>query len=265
MEKIAVAVLGVAAFVVAAYLVLARRQLSADAPRSRLGARFALLVSTFVALLGGARPAGGGPSGRGGKAPAAKQELSARTEWVQIRASWHGVPKLKQPGYDALQKVIADKRAECNKLLDKLVRAKLVERTAADVLVAIYADRIYHYLRQTAATCYDPTELGARVMTTRSSLDKRLTLLQKHRGKLKPAVAAKLERALKKEMELVLRVNALWEKQKDGNWAAHRKEEQQILALFAKRSSYSSVEIKDSIQIRPGVEGAMRLVRLLYQ
>lgn len=265
MEKTAVAVLGAAAFVVALYLVLARRPLSAGQPRSRLGARFALLVSTFVALLGGVRPASGGPSGKGAKAPAAKQELAARPEWKQIRASWHGVPQLKQPGYDAMQKVIAAKRAECDKLLAKLVRAKLVQRAAADVLVAIYADRIYHHLRQTAATCYDPTELGARVMSTRSSLDKRLALLQKHRGKLKPDVAAKLERALKKEMELVLRVNALWEKQKGGNWAAHRKEEQQILALFAKQSSYSSVEIKDSIQIRPGVEGAMRLVRLLYE
>lgn len=251
MSKIIAGLITGLAFLVALYLVLRGRP-APRAARTGPGARFALLVGSFVLLLGG-------------RGRADDKALTARAEWKAVRESWHGVPKIEQAGYDDIQKVVAARRAANRAQLDRLVKARLVERDAAEVLDAIYGDRIYHHLRQRAATCYDPTQLGERVQTTRTQLESRLGLLQKHRGKLDPKVAAKVERALQKKMELLLEVDALWRKQRGGNWKAHRAEEARILSLFVKQADHSKAEITDSIKIRPGVAGAMRLIRLMYR
>jgi hypothetical protein len=266
MSKLAFALLAVAALVIALVLLALGRPAPSGRAHGPLAARLALLVSAAMAFLGG------GGERRAHAAPAAPvqydlSKLETRAEWKSMRAAWLAVPQLPQAGYDAMSKVIAEKRAASEKLLHKLVEARLMSRESARVLCDVYADRIYHKLRRTAATCYDPTQLGEKIEQTREQLEKQLALLAgfAKKGALKPEVVQKVARTAKKQMEMVLRVAALWEKQRTTkNAGALRTEEQAILALFVKQG-YGDAEIKDSIPIRPGVEEAMRLVQQIYR
>ena len=258
MGKIVATVIAAAALLAAIYLVLRRR----PAPRGL--SRFAVLISSFVALLGGGQQALAKPAGKVDRTAVGGGEASlvAHPLWKAVCDSWHGVTQIKQTDHDGLKREVATRRADNGARLDRLVKAGLVDRDAADVLNAIYADRIYHHLRQRTATCYDPTQLGAQVQTTRTQLEQRLALLRKHHGKLAAATAAKVAHTLQKEMEVLLQVETLWNKQQRGK--PDLKEEQRILALFT-GPSYAKAQIKDGIKIRPGVAGAMQLMRLIYR
>lgn len=272
MTKLAGLLIAVAAFAVALYLVARRR----GAPRSR--GRFALLVAGFVALLGGCRsqetPTSAPKSApkstpRAEAQPVAPAEpVAARAALAAIRARWLGVPKLEQANYDQIKQVVAARQAECAKELSGLVKAKTISARGAEAFTTIYGDRVFHQLRQRSASCYDPTTLGLKVQMTRSALEKRLKLLTGLRaaGALKPAVQQKVERGLKRQMELLLRAKALWDKQavaKKPDWDKLRAEEQAILALYAGQQE-SDVAIKDTIKVRPGLEEAVGLIARLY-
>jgi hypothetical protein len=271
MQKIVIALVAIAALLVAVILLLLRRPAPRTEGRGRLGARFALVVSGLMALLGGSREARAEkPAPTAGDRASSEAALEKRAEWRSLRARFKAVATLARVDHDGLEKTVAAGRAESRKLLQPLVAAKLVSRDAAEVLTELHADRVYHALRKTAATCYRPPQLGAKVQTTRDAREKQLALLASlaAKGTIKPELAAKVRRTVEKQVEVLLRVSALWEKQKhqkSPNWAAIRKEEDAILALFARRKGYGSAEIKDGIKLRPGLEDAMRLCQLLLR
>jgi hypothetical protein len=275
----------IAAFVVALLLVLSRRtRIARLSPAGRPASRFALLVTSFVALLTGAqRPALGDKPKTGATPPQSTEaertreekaladlskKLRPRAEWRKIKEAWLAVLKLSG-NYDGMGKIIAEKKEACRKLLEPLVAAKIVSRDGASTFNAVYADRLFHQLRaHSGATCYDPTDLGWKQQILREDLEKRLVLLQglRAKGTLKGEVLQKLEWTLKKQMEVVLRLEALWAKQpKDGKWDKFRKAEDEIRALLGKHDYKAhTLEIKDTLQVRAGIEEALRIIRLIY-
>lgn len=193
------------------------------------------------------------------------EQLRSLKEWSQIKSNWQSVSKIERTGMDSIEKVINEKKKENWALLSKLVSAGLLTSEGAKVFNDIYADRIYHRLRPMTATCYDPTMLGMRQQQTRSDLEDRLNALSDIYKKrdVKEEVLRQAERNLLKDMEIVLLVNELWEKQKGGNWDKYRDEEQEILSYFASED-YSKVDIKDNIIIRKGADEAIEIIQLLY-
>jgi hypothetical protein len=284
-------VLATAALVVAAYLVLARRPLPRGAGRGPVGARFVALVAACVALLGGervgeAKPASQPAASRPASQPATalsrhERRLLARAEWRQVRDNWQGVTTLPGLRGQEIAAVVAARRSDNQKLLKRLVAARLVSAAAASALNDIYADRVFHYLRRESnVSCYLPGRLGGRQRWTRDAIEGRLALLAGYVSKgivRGPSIDA-LERQLKQQLEIVLRISDAWERQsrlRDQGFAAHRKEEAEILDLLVRDSREAEIrgyqernsrepEIKDEVKLRPGLEEAMRLIRLMY-
>jgi hypothetical protein len=286
MEKLAVLLAAAAAIVVALYLILARRPMPTGRRGGRLGARFALMVTGFVWLLGGCRapaekPPPSGPRGNAGSPRPASgmatskasnpskaskaSRLSARAEWKQLQKAWLGVPNLKITMPSSLKPVIANLRAASQTLTDGLVKDGLLDKDGAQVFNDIYADRVYHQLRPLTASCYDPTALGSQIQLTRTVLEKRLKLISgfARAGKVKPAVAQKVEASVARALEILLLVKTHWDKVGKGNRKAYQAEERRILSLFA-GLAIKTPRIKGTVKIRPGVPKAMQIIKRIY-
>ncbi len=290
MEKLAGLLAAAAAIAVALYLILARRPLPTGQRGGRLGARFALMVTGFVWLLGGCRaPAekppprdprgspkgsgqkGPGPKGSGPKGamvsprPSKASRLEARTEWQQLQKAWLAVGSLKVTRTSSLKPAIASLRAANQKLTDRLVKDGLMDKDGAQVFNDIYADRVFHQLRPLTSSCYDPTALGSQIQMTRTGLEKRLTLIAgfARAGKVKPAVAQKVESSVARSLEILLLVNVHWKKGWKGNRKAYQAEESRIMALFVGLSP-NPPRIKDTLKLRPGIPKAMKIIKRIY-
>ncbi len=292
MEKLAGLLAAAAAIAVALYLILARRPLPTGQRGGRLGARFALMVTGFVWLLGGCRAPAEKPPPRkprdsqkapgqkapGQKAPGQKgavvrprpskaSRLEARTEWQQLQKAWLAVPslKIKITRTSSLKPAIASLRAANQKLTCRLVKDGLMDSDGAQVFNDIYADRVFHQLRPLTSSCYDPTTLGHQIQMTRTGLEKRLTLIAgfARAGKVKPAVAQKVESSVARTLEILLLVNAHWKKGWKGNRKAYQAEESRIMALFVGLSP-KPPRIKDTLKLRPGIPKAMKIIKRIY-
>lgn len=193
-------------------------------------------------------------------------QLKSFKEWSQIKSNWQSFSKIEWTGMDTMEKVIDENKKENWMLLSKLVSAGLLTSEGAKVFNDIYADRIYHHLRPIVATCYEPSMLAIRQRQTRDDLENRLNVLSDiyKKGAVKEEVLRQAERNLLKDMEIILLVNELWEKQrKKGDWDKYR-EEEEILSYFASGDYYTKVGIKDDVRIREGVEEALEIIQLIY-
>jgi len=193
-------------------------------------------------------------------------QLKHYKEWQQIKSNWQNVSEIKSVGYDAMEKMINKKKKETKALLNKLVSLKIFTNAAATVFNDIYGDRIYHHLRPMAATCYEPTVLGWRQQQTRNDIENQLRELEEiaKKGTMKKTVLEQARQNLKKSLEIVLLVNELWEKQKNGDWEKYADEEKEILSFFT-ADNYNKADINDEIKIREGVEEAMGIIQLIYK
>lgn len=256
------------AFVTALVLVIMRRRVPERRPGSLLAARYWVLVTLFVSLLGG----GSGRAAAASEAPARlstadRARLSDRTEWKQIRKDWLAVESLSGFGWDKMKAQVELARTGCAKQMASLVTDGLADEGAAEVFCRILADRVHHKLRATAATCYDPTMLGAKVQSHRDDFEKRLKTLAKLAvgQKLNPKVIEKVRQTIARQMEFSLRVADHWKKMpKDGPWDEYRKQEQALMAWFAK-DDYQTIELKADLPVRPAVTRALELVQLIYR
>ncbi len=255
-----------AAFLTALVLLVLHRRVPARRPGSLLTARYWVLVTLFVSLLGGgaASPAVAAPAPM---SEAASAKLSDRAEWKQIRKDWLAVESLSGFGWDKMKAQVELARTSCAKQMATLVSDGLVDGGAAEVFCRIQADRVYHKLRATAATCYDPTMLGAKVQAHRDDFEQRLKSLAKLASgqKLKPAVIEKIRQTIARQMEFSLRVDDHWKKMPtDGPWDEYRKQEKALMAWFAK-DDYQTIELKADLPVRPAVTRALELVQLIYR
>ena len=283
MPRLAGLALLAAALLAALLLVLVRGRRAAPVLGS---GRFAVLVAGFVTLLSchhASQPVAGGaldgsktaPVDSGAAAPisapiaaataTASDPLHAHPAFARARDAWLAIPDLPSTGYDEMDKTIATRRAANRVALDELVAAKLVSPAAADVLDGVYAGRLFNFLRARAATCYDPTQLGMDEQLARGDIEDRLTVLAEveRKGGLDPAVAAKARLALERELEITLRISELWKATAGGDYAAHRAEEEALVALFTSKDG-GAIEVSDKVVLRPGIEEAMRVIQAFY-
>ena len=267
MTKIVGLLITVAAFATALFLLVLRRRVPARRPGSLISARFWVMVTLFIGLLGTAPDAGAAtPRAAAPAASAAQAKLDARAEWQAIKKDWLAVESLEGFGWDAMKAKVEASRQTCGQRMAALVSAGLVDEDAAAVFCRIQADRVYHKLRAMAATCYDPTMLGAKVQAHRDDFEKRLMALAKAAAgaKLKPAVVEKARQTIARQMEFTLRVDDHWKAMpKNGPWDEYRKQEQALMAWFAK-DDYRTIELKADLPVRPAVAQAMALVQQIY-
>jgi hypothetical protein len=276
MTKLTAAMVTAAAFLVALWLVLTRPRGQAlrsrdQRPRTRLGATFAVLVTLFVGVLGGL-PGQPGAARAASPAPTSPDPaaLGARPEWRAVRDLWQAVDTLERVDYDDLQKSMDAARARCLAAFAPLVKDRLTTGEGAAAFCDVLADRTYHKLRMTAATCYDPTMLGAKLQSTRAAYETRLRALAEasRKGALRPDVVEKSRQAMLKEMEMVARIRELFARSPRGEdpagWEAFRKAEQELLGYF-KGKDWGAVDIDDRLPVRPAYEEAVRLVQLAVQ
>lgn len=268
MSKFIGLIITAAAFIVAVVLVLRRRKLEACRPGSHLAARFWVLVTLFVGLLGGVP----GAHASADKTPSStaaidRSALAARPEWQKIKKDWLAVEALSGFGWDDMTGRVDVSKKTCGQSIQALVSAGLVDKDAAEVFCRIQADRVYHKLRLTAATCYDPTMLGAKVQSHREDFENRLKALAKTASgaTLQPAVIEKIRQTIARQMEFSLRVDDHWKAMpKNGPWDDYRKQEQALMAWFAK-DDYKTIDLKADLPVRPAVAQALELVQLIYR
>lgn len=267
MGKLIGLVITATAFVAALCLVLLRRRVPERRPRSLLTARYWVLVTLFVSLLGGGATSPAAAAAPAPMSEAIRAKLSDRAEWIQIRKDWLAVESLSGFGWDKMKEQVELARKGCAKQMATLISDGLVDEGAAEVFCRILAGRVYHKLRATAATCYDPTMLGAKVQAHRDDFEKRLKALAKLASdhKLKPAVIEKIRQTIARQMEFSLRVDDHWKKMpKDGPWDEYRKQEEALMAWFAK-DDYKTTQLKEDLPVRPTVAWALELVQLIYR
>ena len=202
MSKIVLAVLTVAAFLYAAWLVLFRRQLPDPKQTTGLKRRFILATLLFVGLFGiipasaakkkPPRPTCYKPASMRVVQPGACQQLA-----ITLKAVWRTLdPARAQEFRDKLQKAAGD---------------KVIRKKTADMLAIAYADVAYHKKRTRGKgrkmTCYDMTMEMSASTKPRENILKQIELLQKARksGSISEKSSKRAMTALSREIEMLYR------------------------------------------------------------
>lgn len=267
MTKLIGLIVTIAAFLLALWIVALRKRLPHPKPKGIVGARFWVLVTLFATMLGGGPAQSGSETNqRIGFSTNVRAKIASMPGFKEIKKDWLAVEKLEGFDWNKMNQATEETKQKCAKGLKDVIRIGFISQAGADAFCLVAADRVYHKLRKTAASCYDPTMLGAKIQMLRDDFEARLKALAKASSKLKPFVVEKIRWTIVRQMEVNLRAKAHWESQpKDGNWEAFRAREQAIMALFTKPNDYEAVEIMDTIKTRHGVREAINLVALIYE
>jgi hypothetical protein len=201
MSKILLAILTVAAFVYAGWLVFLRHPLPDLRQATGLRRRFRLATLLFAGLLGshGCQyaplcylPAEPPPA----TAPAAPRNLSQT-----LKAAWRTLDPKQSDHF--------------RKKLESAVDEGLVPQRTADMLAVAYNELSFHKQRtrsrEPQPTCYDATILGGTMMTSRENALKQIELLEKAHasGAIDDQTARKAREALARELEMLFQAENL--------------------------------------------------------
>lgn len=194
------------------------------------------------------------------------EQLKSFKEWSEIKLNWQDVSTMEGVRYDDISKTIEEKKKANWTLLSKLVSAGIFSQNGAEVFNAIYADRIYHRLRPMAATCYEPTILGAKQSSVRNDIENRLKELDRiaKEGKVNTEVIDQAKRNLEKDMEIILLINDLWDTGKSANRGDKYQEEEKKLLSYFVDEGWGKAEIKDNLNVRESIKETMEIIQLLY-
>jgi len=240
MSKITIAVLTLAAFLYAAWLVFLRKPLPDPVNATGLRKRFLLAVLLFAGLLGASAARGDGPSPSSlscydVRIPAATPVRMTRAEAVvTLQAVWRTLDR--------------DKGKEFRAKLDVAVKQGGVPRNAAAMLQVAFDELAFHQWRTVGEgagpTCYKPTILGGTLYTSRKNALQQLRLLDEARknGTVDEETANKARAALAKEIEMLNRAK--------GSGGPQSVEEQNLLAKqYAEGEIVPSDEAKEAAGI----------------
>jgi len=199
MSKITVAVLTLAAFLYAAWLVFLRKPLPDPVKATGLRKRFLLAVLLFAGLLGASATADDG------KAPqitcysvVAVDPTPVKMTKEEAMATLKGVWKTLDPG----------KGEEFRRKLDAAVEHGSIQQKVAAMLEVAFRDLSFHRARTRGdglhTTCYDMSILGGTLMASRENAYKQLELLDKARkkGAIDEETAARARETLASEIEM---------------------------------------------------------------
>jgi hypothetical protein len=215
MSKTTIAILTLAAFLYAAWLVLLRRPLPDPVKTTGLRKRFLLAVLLFAGLLGT------GGVGRGAKGPDVtcyfagppkeEREEALRLSRDQAIATLKGV-------WRALDE---ENGEEFRAKLEAAAQRGAIRQKVATMLAVTYEDLAFHKFmtrsKGPVPTCYEPTMLGGIQYTSRENAMKQLELLEEARkkGAIDEETAKKARAALAKEIEMLHRSDEL---ERSGKW-----------------------------------------------
>ena len=191
------------------------------------------------------------------------QQLKQFKEWEKIRSNWFSIATMKSKDINKMATFFQEKQKENRELFAKLVSAGLFTEEGIRVFNDIYRDRVFHYVRPMMATCYKPSLLGGRQMQSIGDLEERLKVLSEiyKKGTVKEDVLKQAEKNLLKDMEFIIIIDELGEKQSKAgdNWNKYSKVEKKILSYDTDINA-----IKDTIKIRDGVKEAMEIIEMIY-
>ena len=185
-------------------------------------------------------------------------------EWEKIKSNWFSISTIESKDINNMTTFFNEKQKENGELLAKLVSAGLFTEEGIRVFNDIYRDRIFHYVRpKKMATCYMPSLLGGRQMHAIGDLEERLKVLSEiyKKGTVKEDVLKQAEKNLLKDMEFIIIIDELGEKQSKAgnNWNKYSKVEKKILSYDTDINL-----IKDTIKIRDGVKEATEIIEMIY-
>jgi hypothetical protein len=214
MSKVLIAVLTVAAFVYAVWLVLTRRRLPNPRHHRGLRRRFVLATLLFVGLLATTFSRAGRPPEVTCYdvvfvLPEVRQPITAHKFGVAIKAIWRTLDPAQSDEFR-------------NKLEAVAAEGKIRKKTA-DMLTIAFSELAYHKQRTRGKgprkTCYEMSAFGATLYSTREDAIKQLELLSKAResGVIDAETGAKAHAVLAKEVEMLHRAKRLDRTQ---NWRA---------------------------------------------
>ncbi|MBN2138081.1 MAG: hypothetical protein JW720_09755 [Sedimentisphaerales bacterium] len=196
MTKITVALLTVAAFIYAAFLVLAKVPLPQPRRFSGPRRRFVLATLLFVGLIG--------------RASAMRDNPQVLCYYVAISPD-----KLKTNLAAALKAIWRtldpNKSEKFRKKLEAAAGDGVIRSKTAEMLALAYSELAYHKERTRGkgpvATCYKMTPLGNALATTRENALKQLELLEEARkaGRIDDQTARKAHDVLAKQVEMMHR------------------------------------------------------------
>jgi hypothetical protein len=201
MSKIILAILTVAAFMYACWLVFFRKPLPDPRQASGFRRRFRLATLLFVGLLLG-NSAGCWTCYDISVEMAQRMELDRHKK---VRTALSAVWRTLDP----------KQSDDFRKKLEGAVKEGAIDTKASDVLAVAYEELSYHRQRTRTdipqPTCYDMTTLGGRLADSREKVLKQLELLAKARrsGTIDEQTAFKAEMALGPELEMLFRARAL--------------------------------------------------------
>jgi len=215
MAKITIAVLTLAAFLYAAWLVFLRRPLPDPVKATGFRKRFFLAVLLFAGLLGA------GATGRAAKGPDVTCYFAGPPKEEReeaLRLSRHqAIATLK-----GIWLTLDEERGkEFRTKLEAAAQRGAIRQKAANMLAVAYEDLAFHKFmtrsKGPVPTCYEPTMLGSTQYTSRENAMKQLELLEEARkkGTIDEETAKKARTALAKEIEMLHRANEL---ERSGKW-----------------------------------------------
>jgi hypothetical protein len=213
MSKITIAILTLAAFLYAFWLVFLRRPLPDPVKATGLRKRFLLAVLLFAGLLGaaGAGRAAKGPDVTCYFAGPPKQEEARRMSRDQAVATLKGIWRTLDQ----------EKGKEFRAKLEAAARTGEIREKVANMLAVTFEDLAHHKFmtrsKGPVPTCYEPSILGGSQYTSRENAMKQIELLEdaRKKGTIDAETAAKARAALAKEIEMLHRANEL---SRSGNW-----------------------------------------------
>jgi hypothetical protein len=200
MSKIIIAVLTTGAFVFAAWLVLAGRQLPNPRKAKGLQRRFILATLLFVGLLGAG--GGSGPPPTCYAPPALPNGASVGQH--RIAATLKAVWRTLDP----------NRSEEFRKKLEAAAGEGAIRRKTANMLSVAFSELAYHKYRTRGqgrlTTCYKMTPLGGTLYKSREQALNQIELLGKARqsGAIDAETAAKAHAVLAREVEMLGRAKA---------------------------------------------------------
>jgi len=198
-SKIIIAILTIAAFVYACWLVFFRQPLPDPRQSGGLRRRFCLATLLFVGCLTACDrkqpevmcytvPAAPRPSSQ----PSSQPERDGLTV---LKSAWRTLDPRQSEGF--------------RKKLEAAVGEGVVRQKTADMLAVAYKELSYHKQRtrskEPQPTCYEPTVLGSALMTSREKALKQIELLDeaRARGAIDDQTARKAGEVLARELEML--------------------------------------------------------------
>ncbi|HBC85354.1 MAG TPA: hypothetical protein DCZ94_00200 [Lentisphaeria bacterium] len=201
MSKISIAILIVAAFIYAVWLVLLERKLPDLRMKTGLKRRFILAVLLFAGML----------MNTGCRSPV----LCYRPAYTEVDEKTQKTYKVIDTISAAWKVLDADKGEEFRNKLEECVKNKNMDENVSKMLTLAYSELSQHKMmtrnKGEVPTCYKPTVLGFNMQESNETALKQIELLRaaKEKGTIDDETAKKVAETLSRELQFLSDAKAI--------------------------------------------------------